>query len=246
MIIAIANHKGGTGKTTTAVNLAFALKNTGKKILLVDADPQGNMTYSLGVHQPEFTIADVMGGKSVNEVVVHVRGIDLLPSGIALYAKEDGFFHTRNKYFLLHKALRNHGYDIVLADCPPSFSLYTLNVLCAADKVLIPVQLDVLSIQGLKQMLEVINEVKSEANAELEVLGVVAVNVDERRHLTYEVLEHIQETYDVLVFHNYIRSNVKAAEAPSFSMSVVEYASKSNSALDYMAVSNEFLKYTQN
>jgi chromosome partitioning protein len=246
MIIAIANHKGGTGKTTTAVNLAFALKNTGKKILLIDADPQGNMTYSLGVHQPEFTIADVMGGRPLNEVAINIRGVDLLPSGISLYAKEDSFFNTKNKYFLLQKALRNHGYDIVFADCPPSFSLYTLNVLCAADRVLIPVQLDVLSVQGLRQMLDVVKEVKEEANAELDVLGVVAVNVDERRHLTYEVLEHIQDTYNVLVFHNYIRSNVKAAEAPSFSMSVIEYASKSNSAIDYMAVSNEFLKYTQN
>jgi chromosome partitioning protein len=246
MIIAIANHKGGTGKTTTTVNLAYAMKKLGKKILLIDADPQGNMSYSLGVHQPPYTVADFMEGKRMSDVAVDVRGIDLIPAGISLYAKEDGFFHTKNKYFLLQKALRNHGYDVVLADCPPSFSLYTLNVLCAADKVLIPVQLDVLSIQGLRQMLDVVNEVKSEANAELSVLGVVGVNVDERRHLTFEVLEHIQDTYDVLVFHNYIRSNVKAAEAPSFSMSVIEYAPKSNSALDYMDVSNELLKYVYN
>jgi chromosome partitioning protein len=166
---------------------------------------------------------------------------DIVPSGLNLYHLEDELMNLTRKYFLLKKALQNSNYEFVIIDCPPSFSFYTLNVLCATDSVLITMNLDVLSLQGLNQILSLIDEIKGEANKNLEVNGVLCVNVDERKQLTHEVVD-IVKNIKVPLYETYIRTNVKAAEAPSFGVSVIEYAPDSNSAKDYNTFCDEFLE----
>lgn len=241
MIIAIANHKGGTGKTTTAINLASALEKKGYSTLLVDIDPQANLTYSLGVTNTDVTIADLMGGEDLFSGMVRVGNVELIPSGINLYNKEEGLLQEKQRFFLLKNVLKNCEHDFIIIDCPPSFSFYTLNVLCATDEIIIPMNLDVLSLQGLNQMIDLTKEIRDEANDKLNIAGVLCVNVDERKQLTKEVLTILQNL-DVPLFESYIRTNVKAAEAPSFGMSVIDYAPDSNSSKDYQAFCDELLE----
>lgn len=172
----------------------------------------------------------------------------MIPSSINLYAKE----HDVEKSFERHgyKLLRglldelNSLYDYIIIDCPPSFSVYTKNALMASDYLIIPTTFDVLSIQGIRQVIEYVDELKSTSDTKLEILGVVGVNVMERRLLTTEVLQYIRDNFNLNIFNNYIRSNVKAAEAPSYSQSVIEYAPESISAKDYLAFTSEFIKST--
>jgi chromosome partitioning protein len=242
MIISVVNHKGGTGKTTTVVNLATFLKDEGFKVLIVDMDPQANMSYSLGIENASKTVSNIMMGEPFETVALRKNGIDIIPASMDLYSKEDEFFNVKNKYFLLKKTLKQLAYDFVLIDCPPAFSLYTLNSLCASEKVLIPIQFDVLSIKGLTQLIEVIKDVKGQANPELEIIGVLGVIVDPRRQLTREIMAFLKENFESKVFENYIRSNVRAAEAPSFAKSVLDYAPNSKSAVDYVNFGKEFLE----
>jgi chromosome partitioning protein len=245
MIISFANHKGGTGKTTSAINFAAALRNKRKKILLIDTDPQGNLSFSMGITNPEKTVADLMAGEDFKEIVINKNKIDIIPAGMVLYEKENQLSKFPDKYLLLKNALKGLQYDFIIIDCSPSFTFYTMNVLCATDKVIIPMQMDVLSLQGLEQMINTLKEIKEEANPAMEIAGIIGVIVDERRQLTYEILGHIRENFNLPIFNNYIRANVKAAEAPSFAESVIDYAPLSNSAADYKAFAGEFLKIVQ-
>ncbi|MFY0686649.1 MAG: ParA family protein [Cyclobacteriaceae bacterium] len=241
MIITVINQKGGTGKTTTTVNVGAALAKSKQNVMLVDFDPQGNLSYSLGVNDFEFGVRDVLSS-SVGwaDILEEREGMYIAPSDQRLSALK---FGTKDPEFTLRKSLEvAHDFDYVLIDCPPSLSLLTINALAAADRVLIPIQLDVFSIQGLVQILDTVNEVKMTSNPELEILGVLPVLVDNRKSLTREIKQHVIDNFDVHVFKNEVRTNVKAAEAPSFGKSVVSYSPSSNSAQDYLKVSKEIKK----
>ena len=240
MIISIINQKGGTGKTTTTVNLGRALAQKGCKVLLIDMDPQGNLSYSLAINQFEYSIRDVLvNSVDYTETLVERELMHVIPTNMELAQFELNGYDGK---FLLKEALESSdGYDYVLIDCPPSLSQLTINALNASDKVLVPIQLDVFSIQGLRQIMNTVNRIKTEYNSQLQVIGVLPVMVDSRKKLTNEVLEHVKMEFEVYVFKNHIRTNVKAAEAPSFGTSVIEYAPDSNSARDYLAAAEELM-----
>lgn len=246
MIVAITNHKGGTGKTTTTANLAAGLAQCGKQVLVVDLDPQANLTYSFGLLDAKHDAVSWMLGRcSFEEVVFKRNDVHLVPSSIAYYDNEEEFRNhsKQNNNRLLRNVLKRDAaaYDYVLIDCPPSLSLLTENALLAAGHVIIPTLFEVLPIVGIEQILEFINSISIKHAHHLNVLGVLGVNVDERRQLTYEVLAYIRDHYQVPVFNNYVRANVKAAEAPSFAKTVLDYAPTSNSARDYQALAKELL-----
>ena len=244
MIISVINKKGGTGKTTTTINIGKGLSLNGKKVLLVDLDPQGNLSYSLGVFP-----SNCMVGEAMNKGVVRYGdlsssdGMDILPSNEDLVNYEFEFIKQSYPYTLLKTCLDSvkSDYDFILVDCPPAGGYLTVNSLIASDAVIIPMQMDVLSLQGLKQILATVKEIKEEYNQVLEVLGVLGVIVDERRQLTAEILKHVQNDFGINVFNNYIHQNVRAAEAPSFGKSLITYAPECRSAKDYISVTNELL-----
>ncbi|MGZ3862943.1 MAG: ParA family protein [Bacteroidia bacterium] len=244
MIIAFTNHKGGTGKTTSAINIGRALTNHEKKVLLVDLDPQGNLTYSLGLPEKQLMVSDFISGRaSFEEVVCEAFGLNVLPAGISLYKDAKIIEAFPGSVFLLRERLSaiKEKYDYILIDCPPSISIYTVNALNAADGVIIPVVFEILSIQGLDQILNEISDIRKSSNPELDIIGVLGVIVNENRKLSEEVLAYIRDNYKVNIFNNYVRGNVKAAEAPSFGESVIDYAPRSISAKDYISVTEEFM-----
>lgn len=249
MVIAFANHKGGTGKTTSVINIGRALSKQGKRVLLIDLDPQGNLTYSLGVSDEGLNVADFMlGTYSFEKVACEASEMHILPSNIALYNYNSKFESESNAAFLLKEKLRyiQLNYDFILIDCPPAISIYTVNALNASDGVIIPLVFEILSIQGLDQILVEINKIKRTTNVDIEIIGALGVIVNENRKLSEEVLEYVRENYKINVFNNHVRNNVKAAEAPSFGESVVDYAPSSISARDYINVTNELLKIVEN
>lgn len=243
-IISIVNQKGGTGKTTTSINLGSALAKEGKSVLLVDMDSQGNLGYSFGL-EIEQSICDVLEGeKDINEVVLSSdEGLDVIPSDMRLVDIELSLIDMDNRQAILssHLASLNKSYDYILIDCPPSLSILAVNSLYASEKVIIPMLMEVLSLQGLDQIIQTIQKINASYDKKLEVLGILPVMVDKRRKLSEEVKEHINENYDVRIFDSMIRNNVKASEAPSFGQSVIAYAPGSNSAKDYTAFSKEIL-----
>ncbi len=244
MNIAIVNHKGGTGKTTTAVNLGSALSRLNKKVLLVDFDLQGNLSYSLNADTESGHMAEVILNQTpISDILIKREGMDIAPANLQLADAELSMLKVQNRQDVLKNVLApSKDYDFIIIDCPPSLSLLTVNALNASDKVIIPIELDVLSIQGLQQILQTIGKIKKVFNQNLDVTGILAVKVDERRKLTYEVLDLVSNNFKVPVFNNYVRVNVRAAEAPSFGASVVSYSPKSNSAKDYLNVANELVK----
>lgn len=249
MIIAFANHKGGTGKTTTTINIGRALCKLGKKVLLIDLDPQGNLTYSLGLSEQKLTIADLLlDFTSFDEVACEASQMHVIPANISLYHKVQLLENKSNSTFLLKNKLREieQQYDYILIDCPPALSIYTINALNAAEGVIIPLVFEILSIQGLDQILNEIKRIKNSTNANIRVIGALGVVVNENRKLSSEVLEYVRDNYSINVFNNHIRNNVKAAEAPSFGKSVIDYAPNSISAKDYMSVTNELVKILEN
>ena len=244
MTIAIINQKGGTGKTTTVVNLGCALAKKGKKVLLVDLDPQGNLSYWLGCSDLDVSLANVLLEETdLSDILEDREGLKVAPSDMSLADLEINIASMEEREGLLHKVLSDlDEYDYILIDCPPSLSLLTVNALTASDQVIIPLQMEVLSLQGLDQIISSIGKIKDVLNEDLEIMGLLPVMVDSRRKLSKEVHELITENYDITVFNSQIRNNVRASEAPSFGQSVLSYAPKSNSALDYVAFAKEILK----
>ncbi len=244
MIISIANQKGGTGKTTTSINLGRALLNEGKSVLLIDLDPQGSLSYSLSIDQGN-TLSDLLSGDvSFEDIVAEREGMMVLPSDISLAEIELGMATEENRETILKGLLADlPSFDLVIIDCPPSLSLLTVNALTASDLVIIPMQMEVLSLQGLDLITNTIGRIQGGINPSIKVLGVLPVMVDIRRKLTSEVLDHIASNYDHPIFNTSIRPNVRASEAPSFGQSVIEYAPGSNSAQDYRSLAKEVLKF---
>lgn len=242
-IIAITNQKGGTGKTTTAINLGGALASLGKKILLIDLDPQANLSYSYGIKNPDATIVEVLQGKKLIQVILIEReGLSIAPSSTSLADMEISLANKIGREQLLKDRLMGlKEFDYVFIDCPPSLSIITINALNAAHEVLIPLQMEVLSLQGLTQLLNTINEVKQVLNKKLRVRGIIPSMLDRRRRLSKEILEETEKNFKEKTFKTVIRECVRIAEAPSFAKSVLTYAPMSHGTEDFMNLAKEFL-----
>jgi len=244
-VISIVNQKGGTGKTTTTINLGSALAKLGKKVLLLDLDPQGNLSYSLGLSEVKHSMANVFEGKkTLKDIIVKKDGLHIAPGSGDLVDIEISLVNLPHREsFLKEKIASLKGeYDYILIDSPPSLSLLTLNSLNAANEVLIPLQLEVLTMQGLGQILGTVQQVKTTMNPKLKVKGIAFVMYDKRRKLSHEVYEYIKENVEENIFKTFIRSNVKIAEAPSFGKSVIDYDPSSYGASDYMSLAKEVAK----
>lgn len=247
MTIAIVNHKGGTGKTTTTINLGCALAQHKSRVLLIDFDAQGNLSYSLGINEDSPNIADVLlGDVTLNEALVKREKMEVLPGGPNLANIELSIANAEDHYHHLANLLRLvAAYDFILIDCPPSISLLTINALCASDRVIIPMQLDVLALRGLDLIHDTITKINGVLKPELEIEGILPVMVDSRKNLNKEILEFIRAKYSTPVFPHFIRSSVKAAEAPSFGKSVISYAPRSTTAEDYVRFAETIRKKTK-
>lgn len=242
-IIAVVNQKGGTGKTTTSINLGCGLSKLGKKVLLIDLDPQANLTYALGIDLPNLSIADVFTGEAnIQEILVKKEDLFVAPGATDLVDIDISLVNQGQREAFLKRSLKQvKGFDHIIIDAAPSLSLLTLNALNAAKEIIIPMQLEVLSLQGLKQILATITRVKQTLNPQLKVKGILPVMVDKRRNLSQELLDHLRENTKERIFNSMIHLNVKVAESPSFGKSVIGYSPSSIGAKDYMRFSKEFL-----
>ncbi len=240
-IIAVINQKGGTGKTTTTMNLGCALAALNRKVLLIDLDPQANLTYSFGI-RPDRSMTEVMQAKqTIQAILVNKEGVAIAPASMELANVEISIVNKIGREGILKDRLKNvKGYDFVFIDCPPALSVLTVNALNSADEVLIPLQMEILSFQGLTQLLNTIKEVKQVLNHKLKIAGIIPSMFDNRRNLSNEVLEQLEGKVKEKVFKSVIRENVKIAESPSFAQSVISYAPDSHGAQDFIKLAKEF------
>lgn len=249
-IIAIANQKGGVGKSTTAINLSSALAEEGKKVLVIDLDPQGNTTSGLGVDRESVdkTVYDLLTADKVytNSCIIRTEffGLRLIPSNEDLAGAEIELIEFDNREYLLKKkidAVRND-YDYILIDCPPSLSILTLNAMTTADSVLIPIQCEYYALEGLTQLLRTVNLVRERLNEELQIEGIVFTMFDGRTNLAMEVVTNVKENLDARVFETIIPRNVKLAEAPSYGQPINRYDPRSTGAESYHFLALEIMK----
>ena len=240
-VIAVANQKGGVAKTTTVHSLGAAFAELGRKVLLVDLDPQSCLTYSTGVDADalERSIHDVMLGRTTAaKAIVETGDLHLLPSTIDLAGAELHLLTKTGREYVLAKALQPviSSYDLVIIDCPPSLGILTINGLTAGREVLIPLQPDTLSHRGVGQLLETINDVRSFTNSKIAVLGAIATMFDSRTRLAREVMEDLPQRYGIRVLDPPIPKTVRVAEAPARGMSVLEHARRSKASEAYRAL----------
>lgn len=249
-IISIVNQKGGTGKTTTAVNLSTALAKLGKKVLIVDFDPQGNAGSGIGIRIKEvkYGIYEVLcEQKSPEEVIkkTYVENLDILPATESLAGANIEFVNLENREFLLERKLSliKDKYDYVFIDCPPSLGIITINGIVASRDVLVPVQCEYYSLEGLGQLLNTINMIWKNLQPELHVLGVVLTMHHPRIRLVREVVTEVRKNFPYRVFKTVIPRNIKLAEAPSFGKSIIDYAKKSSGASAYLDLAKEIVSF---
>lgn len=248
--IAIANQKGGVGKTTTALNLGVYISRQGKKVLLVDLDPQANLTSGVGVEkadsQDKDSIYDILvESKDVKDLVKKTNaGVDLIPSGIELAGAEIELVNSMSRESILKSALGNleDEYDVVIIDCPPSLGLLTINGLVAADKVIIPVQSEYYALEGLGQLINTIKIVKTKLNNDLELFGIAITMYDARTNLSKEVAAELSNNFKDKVFNTIIPRNIRLSEAPSHGLSIADYDSDSQGAISYENLAKEVLE----
>ena len=245
-IIAVANQKGGVGKTTTAVNLAASLGVLEQKVLLIDADPQANATSGLGIdveHQNKGTYQLLEHSASLDQVIVSVpsANVNVVPSHIDLVAIEIELVDKPNREYMLYQALEGvrERYDFVIIDCAPSLGLLTLNALTTSDSVLIPIQCEYFALEGLGKLLNTIKSVQRIHNKNLDIEGMLLTMYDSRLRLSNQVVDEVKKHFHEMVFNTIIQRNVKIGEAPSFGESILDYDSTSKGAENYLNLAHE-------
>ena len=248
-IIAIANQKGGVGKTTTAINLAAALAEQGKQVLLIDADPQGNATSGMGLEKNRLskTVYEMfLQGASLQDVLqpTCADGVTIAPANQNLSGAEIELVGIERREYILKEQLSliASQYDFVLIDCPPSLNLITINALTAADTVLVPIQCEYFAMEGLEQLLHTVNLVKQRLNPALELEGVVFTMFDARTNLSLQVVEEVKKSLGPSVYRTIIPRNVRLGEAPSHGLPITQYDSRSKGAESYRLLAEEVIE----
>ncbi len=247
-IIAVANQKGGVGKTTTAINLSSCLAEKGKKVLAVDMDPQGNMTSGLGVdkNSVENTIYDlIIGESSVDEVLRKdiMKNLDIIPANIDLSAAEIELIDVEDKEYIVRNVIKDikDNYDYIIIDCPPSLSMLTINAMTTATSVLVPIQCEYYALEGLSQLIHTVDLVRDRLNPELEIEGVVFTMYDARTNLSLQVVENVKDNLHQNIYKTIIPRNIRLAEAPSYGVPINEYDPKSAGSESYMRLAEEVI-----
>lgn len=248
-IIAIANQKGGVGKTTTSINLSACLAEKGKKVLTIDIDPQGNTTSGLGIDKDaaENTIYELFIDEcSLEDCITDsiVENLKVIPSNINLSGAEIELISEENKEFLLKEKIDTirDDYDFILIDCPPSLNLLTINAMTAADTVLVPIQCEYYALEGLSQLIHTIDLIKERLNPNLEMEGIVFTMFDARTNLSNQVVANVKENLNRKIYNTIIPRNVRLAEAPSYGMPIIMYDSKSSGAEAYRILAEEVIE----
>lgn len=245
--IVIANQKGGVGKTTTTINLSASLAELGKKVLVVDMDPQGNTTSGLGVDKEEGnTVYEMLLGEKTLEECLRkeiFENLSLIPSNVNLAGAEIELVNVDNKENLLKNALDQvkEDYDFILIDCPPSLNVLTINSMCAGDTVLVPIQCEYYALEGLSQLMHTIDLVRERLNSGLEMEGVVFTMYDARTNLSLQVVENVKNNLDQTIYKSIIPRNVRLAEAPSHGLPITIYDTKSAGAEAYRLLAEEVI-----
>ena len=247
-IIAVANQKGGVGKTTTAINLSSCLASLGKKVLAIDMDPQGNMTSGLGIdkNEVEYTVYElILGQVGIEKVICKdaLENLDVLPTNINLSAAEIELIGVEEKEFIIRKEVDKvkKNYDFIVIDCPPSLSMLTINAMTTADSVLVPIQCEYYALEGLSQLIHTIDLVKERLNPELKIEGVVFTMYDARTNISLQVVENVKDNLQQTIYKTIIPRNIRLAEAPSHGLPINLYDPKSSGAESYMLLAEEVI-----
>lgn len=242
-VISLLNHKGGVGKTTSVINIGAGMVELGKRVMLIDLDPQANLTLSLGVGRTPNTIYEALRGESPLIPVTVRDNLDVVIATLDLSGAEMELINEAGREFIMRELLApvREQYDYIIIDCPPSLGLLTLNALTSSDYVIIPLQTEFLAMQGLAKIKQVIQKVRARLNKKLQIGGVVATMYDARKVLNRDVVETITKYFGDLVFQTKIRDNVALAEAPAQRMDIFRYSKNSPGAADYLSLSKEIM-----